>query len=115
MYCCKTARDDFVNILNCVGGPKEKERGFAFLKRIKVLPDDATAESNSDNHSEIFNKVQYAENKFLTIGGNIRKRSLTIFKFGDRIRAVTVTANNGFVRAARQQVLKMHILTNVYY
>lgn len=72
---------------------------------MKILPDDAdyTITSEPDNFSEIFDKVQYRDGDILKIGGKIKKRSLTVFTFGDRIHAVTVTANDGFVRAAKQQ------------
>lgn len=47
--------------------------------------------------------MQYSPDKILAIRGKIRERSLIVFTFGDRIQAVTVTANDGFVRAAKQQ------------
>lgn len=52
----------------------------------------------------MFSNIQFTSNKVLQLGGKIRERSLIIFTFGDRIQAVTVTANDGFVRAAKQQV-----------
>lgn len=108
MYCCQTAKDNFENIVKTVGGPNENVRAKELLERLTVLPDDADYRSTSENDqfNEVFNKVQYA-NDLLQVGGKIRQRSLTIFTFGDRIRAVTVSANEGFVRAARQQVTKV--------
>lgn len=105
LYCCETARDNFVNILRTVGGPNERIRGEEFLERITVLPDDATAMDTNENDeaNDVFNSVQFTSDKHLEVGGKIRERSLIIFKFGDRIQAVTATANDGFVRAARQQ------------
>ncbi|XP_044259832.1 UPF0415 protein C7orf25 homolog [Tribolium madens] len=91
LYCCETARDSFISIVNTVGGVNERKRAENLLQNITVLPDNATAD----------NKVQLIQK--LTIGGKIKARSLTIFTFGDRIGAVTVTSNDGFVRAARQQ------------
>lgn len=85
-----------------MGGPTEKVRAHEFMKRITVLPDNATTEDTEN--SDIFNQVQLTHDKSLTVGGKIRQRSLTIFMFGDRIHAITVTSNDGFVRAARQQV-----------
>nr|CAI5819280.1 unnamed protein product [Callosobruchus analis] len=87
------------------GGPNEKKRAKALIDRLTVLPDDAdfSMTSENNNYQELFDKVQYTEKKALEIGGKIKERSLTIFTFGDRIQAVTVTANDGFVRAARQQ------------
>ncbi|KAI4458996.1 hypothetical protein MML48_6g00012850 [Holotrichia oblita] len=105
LYCCETAKQNFINILNTVGGANERIRGFELLDRITVLPDDATASDTveCDNNVDIFNSVQYTPDKALSVGGKIRERSLIIFTFGDRIQAVTVTANDGFVRAAKQQ------------
>ncbi|XP_022908756.1 UPF0415 protein C7orf25 homolog [Onthophagus taurus] len=102
LFCCQTAKEDFINILKTVGGPNEKIRGFKFLEMITVLPDDATNDDIEANCG--FNSViQYSGETLLEIGGKIRERSLQIFSFGDRIRAVTVTSNDGFVRAAKQK------------
>lgn len=88
-----------------MGGPTEKIRAKQLIDRLIVLPDTATAhdtiEGSLDN--EIFHNVQYSADKILQIQGKIRERSLIVFTFGDRIQAVTVTANDGFVRAAKQQ------------
>lgn len=89
-----------------MGGPSEQIRARKFLKNVTVLPDDASfrdTEEGSESN-EIFNQVQLISGKNLPIGGKIRQRSLTIFMFGDRIQAITVTSNDGFVRAAKQQV-----------
>lgn len=106
LYCCETARASFVEIVQTVGGPNERIRAQEFLKKIIVLPDNATAIDTMETNAnaEVFNNVQFTSDKTLTVGGKIRERSLTIFTFGDRIQAVTVTANDGFVRAAKQQV-----------
>lgn len=106
LYCCETARNSFEEIVKTVGGPTEKNRAKEFLERIIVLPDDATAQDTVEGslENDIFSKVQYSPEKILPIRGKIRERSLIIFTFGDRIQAVTVTANDGFVRAAKQQV-----------
>lgn len=105
MYCCQTAKDNFINIVETVGGPTEKIRAEELLKRLTILPDDADSKDTveNDDFQDIFDKVQYTEEKALKVGGKIKKRSLIIFTFGDRIQAVTVTANDGFVRAAKQQ------------
>lgn len=108
MYCCQTAKDNFENIVKTVGGPNENMRAKELLERLTVLPDDADYRCTSEKVqcNEIFSKVQYG-NGTLKVGGKIKQRSLTIFTFGDRIHAVTVSANEGFVRAAKQQVQKM--------
>ncbi|KAF5273415.1 hypothetical protein FQA39_LY07432 [Lamprigera yunnana] len=103
LYCCETAKYSFIDIVNTVGGPNEKKRAEEFLKRIIVLPDNAST-LNFDNHNEyVKNNVQPLPNRTLEVGGKIKERSLIIFQFGDRIQAVTVTANDGFIRAAKQQ------------
>lgn len=95
--------------MKTVGGPNEQIRGERLLERLTVLPDDATVKDTVEfeGDSDVFNNVQFTPNKTLEVGGKIRERSLIIFKFGDRIQAVTVTANDGFVRAARQQVFTL--------
>ncbi|KAF7266907.1 hypothetical protein GWI33_019834 [Rhynchophorus ferrugineus] len=105
LYCCQTAKDSFDNIINTVGGPTEKIRAEEFMKRITVLPDDANYLDTTENNeeSDVFNQVQFTPDKSLSVGGKIRQRSLKVFMFGDRIKAVTVTSNDGFVRAAKQQ------------
>lgn len=92
--------------METVGGANEKLRAEELLKRLTVLPDDADSRDTleHEDYQEIFDKVQYTEEKALKVGGKIKKRSLIVFTFGDRIQAVTVTANDGFVRAAKQQV-----------
>lgn len=106
LYCCQTAKDNFVNILSTVGGANEKIRGHDLLSKLIVLPDDATAADCEEGASPNFNSIQFTPNKELQIGGKIKERSLIIFLFGDRIQAITVTANDGFVKAAKQQVVK---------
>lgn len=89
-----------------MGGRTEKKRANEFMKRITILPDDATFKDTRDGSesSDIFSQVQFTADKSLPVGGKIRQRSLIIFMFGDRIQAITVTSNDGFVRAAKQQV-----------
>ncbi|KAJ8913864.1 hypothetical protein NQ315_003773 [Exocentrus adspersus] len=105
LYCCQTAKYDFENIVKTVGGPGEQSRAKNLLQRLIVLPDNADYKSTleNDEFNEAFSKVQFTHPSSLKVRGKIRQRSLTIFTFGDRIRAVTVSANDGFVRAAKQQ------------
>ncbi|XP_060524267.1 UPF0415 protein C7orf25 homolog [Cylas formicarius] len=105
LYCCETAKTSFKNIVNTVGGSNEKIRSKELLERVVVLPDNATYKETLEGSegSEIFRNVQFTPDKVLKLGGKIRQRSLTIFLFGDRIQAVTVTSNDGFIRAAKQQ------------
>lgn len=108
LYCCRTAEDNFLNILKTVGGPNERIRGEELLKRLTVLPDDASFKDIDTNEDVVEEQTTLNSNQFngdeLEVGGKIRERSLIIFRFGDRIRAMTVTANDGFVRAAKQKV-----------
>ncbi|KAJ8984902.1 hypothetical protein NQ317_002742 [Molorchus minor] len=106
LYCCQTARDNFINIVETVGGPNEKIRAGKLLNEVTVLPDDAKSTNMSEEDesmNKIFDHVQFTKSEPLKLGGKLKQRSLIIFSFGDRIRAVTVTANDGFVRAAKQQ------------
>lgn len=100
--------------METVGGPNEKLRADELLQRITVLPDDADSKDTKehDDYREIFDKVQFTDENALKVGGKIKKRSLIVFTFGDRIQAVTVTANDGFVRAAKQQVRVIVLLNN---
>lgn len=115
LYCCQTAKESFLNILYTVGGPNERIRGEELLGRTIILPDDATVANTLDSNSnnEVFNSVQYTSDKNLSIGGKIKERSLIIFTFGDRIKAITVTSNDGFVRAAKQQASSPSCLIQV--
>lgn len=86
LICCATARADFQSILDKVGGEKERRRGELLLTRVTVVPDRSCSELEK-----------------LQIGGKIKTRSLVIFGTGLSSRAATVTANAGFVRAARSR------------
>lgn len=71
-----------------LGGPNEKLRAADFMNDVQVLADVDVPE----------------ELTRLSIGGKIKPRSLTIFSFGIVHKALTVTANEGFIRSARMQV-----------
>lgn len=43
----------------------------------------------------------------LKLCGKIKQRSLAVFGTGDALRAVTVSANEGFIRAAKSQVIRI--------
>lgn len=72
------------------------------MDRVTVLPDNATF--NDIDETTEKNALQFTNDKLLPVAGKVKERSLIIFTFGDRIQAITVTANDGFVRAAKQQV-----------
>ncbi|XP_046387786.1 UPF0415 protein C7orf25 homolog [Ischnura elegans] len=82
---CKSAFDSFMTILNTLGGPGERERAAAFIPRLTVVEDGEETWEN------------------LKTKGRIKERSRAVFATGVALRAITVTANGGFVRSARNQ------------
>ncbi|XP_058118329.1 UPF0415 protein C7orf25 homolog [Anopheles ziemanni] len=96
LICCQTAYDSFHDILTILGGEREKERAKALFSRIQVLPDVPLEQAPKELQS-------------LKLGGKIRPRSLQVFAFGLYHRAVTVTSNEGFTRAAKMQGLEVPV------
>ncbi|XP_049869768.1 UPF0415 protein C7orf25 homolog [Pectinophora gossypiella] len=90
LICCNTAWDDFQKIVNTLGGPMEKIRTAELKQRLTVFPDDYGGTDDYPRHN-------------LKVRGHVRLRSKIIFNFGHRVKALTVSANEGFVRAAKQQ------------
>ncbi|CAH2071675.1 unnamed protein product, partial [Iphiclides podalirius] len=90
LVCCRTAWDDFEKIVNTLGGPLEKARTASLKEIVSVHPDDS---GGSDDYPR----------QNLKVRGHVRLRSKIIFNFGHRLKALTVSANDGFVRAALQQ------------
>ncbi|XP_051552727.1 UPF0415 protein C7orf25 homolog [Myxocyprinus asiaticus] len=86
LFACHSAVEDFHVILDTLGGPGEKARAEELLARLKVVPDQPSERT-----------------KRLVISSKVNRRSLMIFGTGDTLRAVTMTANSGFVRAAANQ------------
>ncbi|XP_061185667.1 UPF0415 protein C7orf25 homolog [Saccostrea echinata] len=86
MYVCRTALEDFQSILDTLGGQKEKERAKELLSRVTIVDDDP-----SDRTTQMPYSLK------------IKERSKVIFGTGDKLQAVTVTANSSFVRAAQHQ------------
>lgn len=82
--------------MKTVGGPKERERGRKLLETVTILPDLNECEEN----------LVWSEQK-LQMGKKIQKRSYKIFTFGIYHKALTVSANKGFIEAARMQVCSM--------
>lgn len=85
LYACQTAVNSFEDIVQTVGGEQEKLRATELMKKVTVV---------EDNPSE--------RTMLLRNSGKINTRSKIIFGTGDSLKAVTVTANTGFVRAASQ-------------
>ena len=85
-YVCETALRDFRAIMDVVGGPSERQRATDLLAtRVTVVPDEPSDRSLS-----------------LAITSSVRQRARMVFGTGDSLKAVTTTANVGFVRAAAQ-------------
>uniref|UniRef100_A0A161MF04 DUF1308 domain-containing protein n=1 Tax=Triatoma infestans TaxID=30076 RepID=A0A161MF04_TRIIF len=83
LYSCETAMKSFQSILNILGGDGEKSRAAEFCLRITVVNDVSCTS--------------------LKPGGQIKPRSLVIFGTGQALKAITVTSNSAFVRAANTQ------------
>ncbi|XP_053659448.1 UPF0415 protein C7orf25 homolog [Anopheles marshallii] len=96
LICCQTAYDSFHDILSILGGEQEKARANELFNRIHVLPDVPLEQAPKELQS-------------LKLGGKIRPRSLQVFAFGLYHRAVTVTSNEGFTRAAKMQGLEVPV------
>ncbi|XP_035894477.1 UPF0415 protein C7orf25 homolog [Anopheles stephensi] len=96
LICCQTAYDSFHDILSILGGEQEKVRAKELFNRIHVLPDVPLEQAPKELQS-------------LKLGGKIRPRSLQVFAFGLYHRAVTVTSNEGFTRAAKMQGLEVPV------
>ncbi|XP_076628073.1 UPF0415 protein C7orf25 homolog [Colletes latitarsis] len=84
---CQTAYENFMNIINVIGGSKETLRAKELLNRVQIVNDLPTG--------RIIEK--------LSLGGKIKDRSRLVFATGENKKSITVSANEGFVRAARMQ------------
>lgn len=85
---CQTAYENFMNIIDVIGGPKETLRAKELLNKVQIVNDISTG--------RIMEK--------LNLGGKIKDRSRLVFATGEYMKSITVSANEGFVRAARMQV-----------
>jgi hypothetical protein len=96
LFCCESAIKDFKSIVSTLGGPGEVGRANELLTHVTVVP----------------NMVSPRTEGQLKFGGKIKQRSLAVFGTGDALRAVTVSANEGFIRAAKSQVIRIshHLL-----
>lgn len=84
---CRTAYDNFINIVKIIGGSSEVERTNELMKRVEIV-DDA-----------VDGRILELEFR-----GKIKDRSRLVFATGESMKCITVSANEGFVRAARMQV-----------
>lgn len=92
LFACRAAVHDFQMILDTLGGPGEKERAQKLLARIQLV-DDQPSERTLQ----------------LTPSAKVNQRSLMIFGTGDSLRAVTMTANSRFIRAAANQGVRYSV------
>ncbi|XP_028988466.1 UPF0415 protein C7orf25 homolog [Betta splendens] len=92
LFTCHAAVSDFQLILDTLGGPGEKERAQQLLARLHVV-DDRPSERTLR----------------LMPSAKINQRSLMIFGTGDSLKAVTMTANSRFVRAAANQGIRYSV------
>lgn len=86
LFACRAAVHDFQLILDTLGGPNEKERAQRLLARLHLVDDQPSERTLR-----------------LTPSAKVNRRSLMIFGTGDSLRAVTMTANSRFIRAAANQ------------
>lgn len=92
LFACECAVRDFQSILETLGGACERERAALLLQRINVVPDQPSERALK-----------------LAASSKINSRSVSIFGTGDTLKAVTMTANSGFVRAANNQGVKFSV------
>jgi len=83
----RTAYNNFMNIIDVIGGSKETQRAHELLKKTRIVDDLPTGRIMG-----------------LRLGGRIKDRSRLVFATGENMKSITVSANEGFVRAARMQV-----------
>ncbi|KAG7468821.1 hypothetical protein JOB18_015491 [Solea senegalensis] len=92
LFVCRAATTDFQLILDTLGGPGEKERAQKLLSSLHIVEDQVSERTVR-----------------LTPSAKINKRSLAIFGTGDSLKAVTMTANSRFVRAAANQGVRYSV------
>ncbi|XP_074107389.1 UPF0415 protein C7orf25 homolog [Cotesia typhae] len=90
---CKTAYKNLMNIINIIGGVNETSRTKELIKRVTIV-EDATEGRILD----------------LALGGKIKNRSRIVFATGEMHKSITVSANEGFVRAAKMQGIECTVI-----
>ncbi|XP_033021620.1 UPF0415 protein C7orf25 homolog [Lacerta agilis] len=95
LFACESAVKDFQVILETLGGAGEKSRALLLLERINVVPDQPSERALR-----------------LVPSSKINSRSLAIFGTGDALKAITMTANSGFVRAAANQGVRFSVFVH---
>jgi len=95
LVCCASAMKDFQSIVNTLGGPGERVRAAELTKRITIVPDTESPRTLTLENS-----------------AKIKERSRNIFGTGDALKILTVTANTGFLRAAKGQGISFAVITH---
>uniref|UniRef100_A0A8C5MI20 Uncharacterized protein n=1 Tax=Leptobrachium leishanense TaxID=445787 RepID=A0A8C5MI20_9ANUR len=80
------------SILDTLDRQGEQNRAASLLQRVTVVPDQPSERALK-----------------LAISSKINQRSITIFGTGDTLKAITMTANSSFVKAAGKQVVKFSV------
>ncbi|XP_044004748.1 UPF0415 protein C7orf25 homolog isoform X3 [Aphidius gifuensis] len=83
---CRTAYENFKNIIDIIGGVDEIKRTNELMSKVEIV-DDA-----------VDGRILELEYR-----GKIKNRSRLVFATGESTKSITVSANEGFVRAARMQ------------
>lgn len=94
LVACREAVDRFQEIVSVIGGDGEKTRAKELLVRLTVVPGQ-----------DFFKDKMKA-------GGKIRALPRMTFGTGQAMRAITVTSNMGFVRAAHCQGINLAVLVH---
>jgi hypothetical protein len=87
-----------MKIINTMAGPGEKERALELMSRITIVEDELPPRVAN-----------------LVLSAKVKSRSQTVFGTGDAIKAMTVSANEGFVRGASNQVGQEYLILRERY
>jgi len=96
LICCETAVKSFDEIIELLAGPSEMVRAGELKQRMQILPDIEEPE-------KVIN---------LELSSHIKERSRKIFAFGIFHKAITVSSNVGFKRAAKMKNLDIPMVTH---
>ena len=113
LLACEEAVCKFEKIVKIIGGEKEKQRARKLMSNLTVVPNNPSARTLSLITSSKLNKrakvgCYYVDRLFSNID-LVLLLSQTVFGTGDHERAITVTANIGFVRAALQNGVRYSV------
>lgn len=93
LICCHAAYSGIVDIISTLGGPGEKARFQALMDKVQIVPDQLSCQFTR-----------------LRTSGKITERSKVVFGTGDYFQVMTLSANSGFVRAARNQGINVAVI-----